>query len=100
MNKKRVIIVTLILVILFIILYVVYQEISLALLPNVTGIVVDKNDKTITIKESVDTTQISYELCIENEKPKVKNINGKEINLSSLNIGDNLKIKVRKMKPK
>lgn len=91
-NKLRIIIIVLlVLIVLCALMYVIYEKIYLSKLPSVTGIIVYKDNEEITIKSSVDTTELEYNLDIENDKMKVKDINGKEISISNLNIGDTIK---------
>ncbi len=91
-NKLRIIIIVLlVLVVLCALMYVIYESIYLSKLPFVTGIIVYKDNEEITLKSSVDTTELEYILDIKNDKMKVKDINGKEISISNLNIGDTIK---------
>ena len=94
---KNIIIVTLILTILAIVAYIAYIKISyyISLSSSTTGIIVNIDDKIITIKNSIDTTEIKYEIYLDEKEPKVKNINGKKIELSNLNIGDKIKVEYR-----
>lgn len=91
---KNILIVTLILAILAVVTYTVCIY-YISLLNNTVGIIVKINDKVITIKDSTDTTEIKYEIYLEEKEPKIKNINGKKIELSDLNIGDKIKIEYK-----
>ena len=88
---KNIIIVILILAIFCVLMYITYEKIYLSKLPFVTGIIVYKDNEKITLKSSADTTELECNLDIKNDKMKVKDINGKEINISNLNIGDTIK---------
>ena len=65
---------------------------------DVTGIIVKNDNEEIFIKNSVDTTNISYSINLGKNKATIKNINGKKINYSKLNIGDKIKIFYKKEK--
>ena len=94
MGKKEKIIITVLLaiILLLIIAYLLYQNVYLSSLPSETGIIVKKDDNEVMIKYSEDTTTISCKLDVEKNKPVIKNIDGKRINYSDLNIGDKIKI--------
>ncbi len=85
---KIILIVLLVLVVLCALMYVIYENLSK--IHSVTGIIVYKNNDRITLKSSVDTTELEYILNVINDKPKVKDINGKKISVSNLNIGDTI----------
>ena len=87
---KIIIIVVLVLAVLCALMYVICEKIYLSKLPSVTGIIVYKDNESIILKNSIDTTQIKYNLEIRDDKMKVKDINGKEISISNLNIGDTI----------
>ena len=90
-NKLRVIIIVLlVLVVLCALMYVIYEKTYLSKLHSITGIIVYKDNDEITLKSSVDTTELEYILNVKNDKPKVKDINGKKISISNLNIGDTI----------
>ncbi len=77
----------LIIVFIIVVIYITYENIILPRLPRVEGIIVAKDNKTITLKDSVDSTERSYILNI-GKKPIIKDIDGRKINISDLNIGD------------
>ncbi len=79
----------LIIVLIIIAIYVTYEKIILPRLPGVRGIIVAKDDKTITLKSSVDSTERSCILKIE-KNPIIKDVGGRKIDISDLNIGDKI----------
>ena len=93
---KNIVIVALILVILAVLVIVTCKIFyHLSLLSSTTGIIVKIDDDIVTIKNSIDTTEIKYHIYLEEKEPKIKNINGKKIKLSDLNIGDKIEVKYK-----
>ena len=94
MGKKEKIIITILLaiILLLIIAYLMYQNVYLSSLPSETGIIVKKDDKEIILKDSKDTTKISYIISTEKDTPIIKDVSGKKINYSNLNVGDEIRI--------
>ncbi len=111
-KKSKIILATLVLIISLILIYIVYQnikefiteqeinkELNEVVTAHATGIVVaktrDKHDNrdttSITLKEREDSTRMSYRFGIASNTT-IKNINGEEIQVSELNLGDKIYI--------
>ena len=86
---KRSLKIILIIIFIVIAIYVVYENIILPRLPRVGGIIVAKDNKTIALKDSLDSTERSCILKIE-KSPIIKDVDGRKIDISDLNIGDKI----------
>ena len=82
---------TILLIIIFLVYYLIKSTYSIKI-----GIVVEKNDKKIFIKNSTDSTIISYELNLKENSSSFYDVEGKKIDFSNLNIGDKIKVTYKK----
>ena len=97
-NKLRnVIVIMFIIIILGFIAYSIYWKIPNSL--TRTGIIASKENGKVIVKSSVDTTEIDF-VFYENNNIKVKNTDGKRIDISGLNIGDKIKVNYKEEKMK
>ena len=94
---KNIIVIILIIIILGFIAYSIYWKLPNSLIK--TGIIVSNENGKVIVKSSVDTTKIDF-IFYENNDIKVKNIDGKRIDISDLNIGDKIKVNYKEEKIK
>lgn len=92
-NKLKFIIIVILIVIIisFIAIYVIYKN----SMTYKVGIIIYKEGENIILKNSVDTTAKSCAFSTK-ENATIKDINGKKINFSDLNVGDTIKILYKK----